>query len=213
MPRSNSVKDILSYVLLLIVFIITSGLVNQNYGLFITESPIIVLNNGSIKQDKLNLKKQFLASKIKKLNPNANSIIIAKLIVDIATVYKIDPFLIGAIVHVESNFNPVAASRIGAVGLMQVLPSTATYISRQKNISKMLYTPEFNIYCGSNYISFLKSKFNYDTEKMLMAYNWGPTKLNRTLREKRQPHPIVKAYSKKILNLSENWSKEFKKLI
>ena len=103
--------------------------------------------------------------------------------------YKVDKALIYAFIHQESGFNHKAKSRKGAIGLMQIMPSTARYISKNKSISKnnssILLDPHTNIEIGQDYIEYL---LNLDivannTVYMAASYNAGPGNLKKWLKE------------------------------
>ncbi len=87
--------------------------------------------------------------------------------------HGIDALLIAAVVEVESNFDPTAISPRGAVGLMQILPSTAS-LSRE-----VLLDPSANIDHGARYLRRLLKRFEGDLELALAAYNAGPTAVRR----------------------------------
>ncbi|TNE61888.1 MAG: lytic transglycosylase domain-containing protein [Alphaproteobacteria bacterium] len=97
--------------------------------------------------------------------------------------FTVDRALIFAMVKQESDFRIRAKSRVGAGGLMQVMPATARYISRDRSILKKnkhrLYEPEFNIALGQNYIQYLLD-LEYADGNLFMAlaaYNGGPGSL------------------------------------
>ncbi len=75
----------------------------------------------------------------------------------VAKKYGVDPLLIMAMIKVESNFMPYAISSAGAVGLMQLLPSTARSMDAGN-----LYTPKDNIEAGVRYFKYLFTLFNGD---------------------------------------------------
>lgn len=98
----------------------------------------------------------------------------------------VDPYLIAAIIYQESRFRPGSQSRAGAVGLMQIMPDTALWISqktRQSVDSDALRRPDKNIALGSWYFSWLQRK--YGSESLaLAAYNSGDKTLDRWLRDR-----------------------------
>jgi soluble lytic murein transglycosylase-like protein len=93
--------------------------------------------------------------------------------------YHIDRALIYAIIRQESHFNPFAKSRRQARGLMQIIPSTARFISKyqlKQRHSQNLYAPTVNIQLGQSYIRWLLSTPSIEGNllKTLIAYNGGP---------------------------------------
>jgi soluble lytic murein transglycosylase-like protein len=87
--------------------------------------------------------------------------------------HGVDSLLLAAIVKAESGFNPDAVSARGAVGLMQILPSTANEEMAQ------LFDPARNLDCGAAYLRSLLEAFGGDLELSLAAYNAGPTQVRR----------------------------------
>ncbi len=93
---------------------------------------------------------------------------------------KVDPYLILALIRQESAFNENARSRVGAVGLMQLMPRTAR---RMESVSKVaLYRPEVNIRLGVRYFSGLLNRYSGDVELALAAYNAGPHRVDDWLK-------------------------------
>ncbi|WP_091982970.1 transglycosylase SLT domain-containing protein [Pseudoalteromonas denitrificans] len=100
---------------------------------------------------------------------------------------KIDLTWSYAISRRESSFAPDAYSGAGALGLMQLLPSTARYISKAKVSRKKLFDPKTNIKLGSAYLSYLKRK-NHGNEILATAsYNAGYHRVSKWLPKKAMP--------------------------
>src|SRR6056297_1522378 len=94
---------------------------------------------------------------------------------------EIDPFLIAAIIKLESNFNEIALSHSGAFGLMQLMPETANWLANQRFIQGICREPLNNIELGSFYLKQLHIDFNQDFHHALNAYHMGPSRLNEVL--------------------------------
>jgi soluble lytic murein transglycosylase len=96
--------------------------------------------------------------------------------------YSIDWKLILAIIQAESEFNSRARSHKGAIGLMQVMPSTAKWVSSRLGVRyrglDSLYDPDYNIRLGMHYLDMMRKKYS-NIEEALVAYNRGPEGLNR----------------------------------
>lgn len=84
--------------------------------------------------------------------------------------YSVDPAFIRAVIHAESAFNPLARSRKGAVGLMQLMPDTA----RDMGVSDVS-NPAQNIRGGVKYLAHLLQTFSGNEILAAAAYNAGPT--------------------------------------
>lgn len=112
-----------------------------------------------------------------------------------------------AVIKVESGFNRRAKSNKGAVGLMQILPSTAEYVC-PKDTEINLYDPKINIYVGAKYLFYLFDKFK-DEKVALAAYNAGEGNVITWLSDKEYssdgktlsyiPFAETRAYVEKVL--------------
>jgi soluble lytic murein transglycosylase-like protein len=100
----------------------------------------------------------------------------------------LDRALIHAFVRQESHFNARARSRVGARGLMQILPSTASFVGADRSLkwSKRanLYDPAVNLDLGDKYLAHLLTidPINGDLIRLVAAYNGGPGNLRKWLR-------------------------------
>ena len=95
--------------------------------------------------------------------------------------YEIDPLLIFAIIKTESNFNERSVSNRGAIGLMQLIDSTAREISEENNIEYFvtdLYKPEINIKIGIIYFVELNKYYN-NQYLAIASYNAGIGNVNK----------------------------------
>ena len=93
---------------------------------------------------------------------------------------NVDPFLVSAVVREESSYNPQARSRVGARGLMQLMPDTARPMARVRGLAfqdgELLDDPAANIELGSAYLGGLVRDFG-DARLAVAAYNAGPTRV------------------------------------
>lgn len=92
------------------------------------------------------------------------------LIIRTSAKYGVDPALVKALVHAESNFNPHAVSPKGAVGLTQVMPQTAEELGVRPSA---LTIPHINLDAGTRYLTLQLERFD-SLKKALVAYNAGP---------------------------------------
>ncbi len=97
-----------------------------------------------------------------------------RIVHDAAVKHNLDPALVKAVIGVESGWNPTAISRKGALGLMQLIPSTAG----QMGVGNA-FDPVQNVDGGTAYLRSLLDRFHGDLEKSLAAYNAGPGLVER----------------------------------
>ncbi|MGH7700089.1 MAG: lytic transglycosylase domain-containing protein [Gemmatimonadales bacterium] len=102
---------------------------------------------------------------------------LATVIYDIALSEGVDPDLAFRLVRVESRFNPRAKSRAGALGLTQVLPSTARLYEPGLTTAQ-LYERETNLRIGFRYLRDLLERYDGNLEMALLAYNRGPGRVD-----------------------------------
>lgn len=91
----------------------------------------------------------------------------------------LDPFFVAGLIRQESMFHPTIRSSAGAVGLMQLLPSTAQEVARAEGIRfspASLEDPEVNLRLGTTFLASMVRRFDGRAEDALSAYNAGPTR-------------------------------------
>ena len=96
--------------------------------------------------------------------------------------YGLDPALLAAVIYAESRFDPNARSKVGAVGLMQLLPETARGIALRTGGTRFvvadLRDPEINVRYGAWYLDHLRDRYG-DTKLALAAYHAGQGNVDR----------------------------------
>jgi soluble lytic murein transglycosylase-like protein len=129
----------------------------------------------------------------------ATSADIDSAIAQAAARHNVDPNLVRAVVKVESNFNPNAVSRKGAMGLMQLIPSTA----RQLKVTNP-FDPEQNVDAGVRHLKQLLESYGGDVRLTLAAYNAGAGAVARSSGVPR--YSETQNYVRRITNLYYNSS-------
>jgi soluble lytic murein transglycosylase-like protein len=99
---------------------------------------------------------------------------VEKLVREAAERHNVDPALVRAVIETESNWNPSARSRKGAVGLMQLIPSTA-----QRFGANDAFNPKQNVEAGVRYLKTLLERYNGNLDLALAAYNAGEGAVDR----------------------------------
>ena len=105
--------------------------------------------------------------------------------------FSVDKAVMFAVIRQESRFNNRAKSPVGARGLMQLMPRTASFISRDRTLRHVnktkLYAPDFNMALGQLYLKHL-TKIDYIGDNVFLivgAYNGGPGNISRWLKSSR----------------------------
>jgi soluble lytic murein transglycosylase len=125
----------------------------------------------------------------------------------------LDPYLILALIRQESLFDPRARSPAAALGLMQLIPSTATRIAKQSGLPapahEKLFDPEINLTLGAQYLKSLLDRYSNNWHKALAAYNAGESAVDRWQQEietddmeefvERIPYAETRQYVKLVL--------------
>ncbi len=122
----------------------------------------------------------------------------------------VKPSLVYAVMRAESGYREDAESAAGAVGLMQIKPSTAEFICRREELSfdpSRLKEGEYNILLGTRYLLYLMARFENE-DAALAAYNAGEGNVSAWLKDERYssdgaslseiPFPETASYIKKV---------------
>lgn len=120
-----------------------------------------------------------------------------------ADMYNLDIVLIHSVINVESGYDKDSVSSAGAVGLMQILPSTANDIAHRINIDTYdLKDIDTNIHFGCYYLRYLLDMYDNNLTYALMAYNAGLGTVNEWISEgytlENIPYDETKTYIKRI---------------
>jgi soluble lytic murein transglycosylase-like protein len=105
--------------------------------------------------------------------------------------YGVDPALIKAIIMAESNYDPMAISKKGAVGLMQLMPDTLSDLDVEDP-----FNPVHNVNAGVRYLKDLLNEFEGNTELAVAAYNAGSKKVRQF--NGIPPYKTTRYYVKKV---------------
>lgn len=112
---------------------------------------------------------------------------LAESITEAAVEHGIDLDIAFGLVRAESSFRNAATSPVGAVGLTQLMPSTARWV--QPGVSRSaLRDPETNLKIGFKYLRYLLEKYDGNEDLALLAYNRGPGTVDRELKRGRDPN-------------------------
>jgi soluble lytic murein transglycosylase-like protein len=103
--------------------------------------------------------------------------------------------LLRAVIVVESGFNSRAVSKRGAIGLMQLMPATASRFGVSNP-----YDPKQNVHAGAHYLKFLMDRFGQDVRLALAAYNAGESAVERNGGQI-PPFTETRAYVPRVLRI------------
>ena len=135
-----------------------------------------------------------------------------------AAQYALDPARVAAVIYCESSFRPDAVSSAGAIGLMQIMPSTGEWIAQKLGESydvQKLYDPETNIRYGCWYLNYLGERFDGDLTKVTAAYHAGGGRVDEWLQNEENspdgrtlqniPSQVTGAYVKNVSRMLEKY--------
>ncbi len=138
---------------------------------------------------------------------------LARAIVKESKAQLFDPLFVAAVIKTESAFATDAISPVGARGLMQIMPGTKAHIETFPSLSGLprgtLTEPGYNLALGITYLKYLESMFDGNRVLTLIAYNWGPGHLKKTVmgEKKGVPRQVVN-YALRILGDHQRWRRE-----
>jgi soluble lytic murein transglycosylase len=150
---------------------------------------------------------------------------VAQTIIDESLKYGFDPIFVMSVISHESRFKPTTVGSFGEIGLMQIRPETAKWISKKLKIGysgkkKDLKSPETNIRIGTAYLSYLRGHFDSQARLYLAAYNMGQgnvaSALDRHIWPKEYASHVMShyiSYYKQIRTLNETKVAEAKRSI
>ncbi|MDF2836407.1 MAG: lytic transglycosylase [Paenibacillus sp.] len=105
-----------------------------------------------------------------------------------ATNYDLEPHLVAAIIRAESNYETGKESKKGALGLMQLMPTTAEWVVEKAgfqsvNQDMLMHRADVSIEIGSWYLGALNDQFDHNMVASIAAYNAGPGNVRKWLDE------------------------------
>lgn len=137
--------------------------------------------------------------------------------------YDLDPALVCAVIYTESSFKETATSRVGAKGLMQIMPQTGAEIAEalgEPFSEERLYDPEVSIRYGCYYLREQLDRFDQNEAVTLAAYNAGPHRAELWISEygldsrghiRYIPFGETDRYVDKVLQAKENYANLYAK--
>jgi soluble lytic murein transglycosylase len=134
----------------------------------------------------------------------------------------LDPALVAAVIYAETKFEP-RDSAVGAVGLMQVMPQTASFLAHRSGATTFttadLGNPRVNIAYGSYYLRYLLDEYHQNLPLALAAYNGGESNVNRWVAAARAdgralsvsdiPFPETRAYVERVLHAQKQYKRTY----
>jgi soluble lytic murein transglycosylase len=134
----------------------------------------------------------------------------------------LDPALVAAVIYAETKFEP-RDSAVGAVGLMQVMPQTASFLAHRSGATTFttadLANPQVNIAYGSYYLRYLLNEYHQNLSLALAAYNGGESNVDRWVADARADgraltvadirFPETRAYVERVLHAEGQYKRKY----
>ena len=134
---------------------------------------------------------------------------VARVIVEEARTHDLEPDLVMAVIEVESAGYHLAESHVGALGLMQLLPSTGRELAEKLGIEwkgpHTLFDPVINVRLGTAYLRELADRYDGDVNTALAAYNWGPGRIDRRIR---RGATVPRLYVEQVRRAADRYASE-----
>ena len=125
------------------------------------------------------------------------AVTVTQAVEDAAVEFDLNPWLLVSLIRIESMGNPSAVSKVGALGLTQIMPVTGKEIASAVELAEYdLHDPATNVRMGAYYLGALLKRFDGNERAALAAYNYGPTAVSRMLRN---GEALPEVYASKIL--------------
>ena len=140
----------------------------------------------AIQSEKTDAREVVIQQKVERYQELGLSRDLAESIYDLALREDIDPDVAFGLVRTESEFKTRATSHVGAIGLTQLMPSTARWMKPGVTVQD-LRDPETNLGIGFRYLRELLDKYDGDERLALLAYNRGPGTVDRVLKRGGNP--------------------------
>jgi len=129
-----------------------------------------------------------------------------EIIYEAAALYALPVALLVAVIEVESKFDPNAVSRVGAMGLMQLMPKTAAEVGVQNP-----FEPRQNVLGGARYLRILLNAFDGDVPVALGAYHAGSGAMRRNGRV--APTEQTRRYVEAVISRYRRYAAEFERMV
>lgn len=135
---------------------------------------------------------------------------LASHLINLSWEYRFDPALILSVIEVESTFRTEVVSPAGAIGLMQIMPATASAVAGWLGLPykgpESLKDPKINLHIGVAYLAHLRDRYEgLSPYYHIAAYNIGPARLDQ-LRSRKNFKPVkTKEYYEKIRRGVPSW--------
>jgi soluble lytic murein transglycosylase-like protein len=197
--NKNIILQFFLFLLAVYVILITANFAHADIFKYVDDEGVLHLTNVPSNHNA----KYVLILKEKRiiLRPGIDVNKFDQIIINAANKHKIDPALIKAVIKAESNFNHQAVSTVGAQGLMQLMPATASQLQVED-----VFHPEKNIEGGVRYLRYLLNIYGGNLSLALAAYNAGEGAVAK-YHNQVPPYRETKNYVNRVLSFYNSFSR------